>query len=112
MLTGNKSQYHAIYHHLNNARTSIAKNPFAKSILFIRKIGNLEVDWLKILIFAVTIKILSTMALEIKAIPTLKGKEAERFVKEADKAYLKKEKTDFSKQVKIARAILKKANML
>ena len=26
--------------------------------------------------------------------------------------YLKKEKTDFSKQVKIARAILKKANML
>ena len=25
------------------------------------------------------------MALEIKAIPTLKGKEAERFVKEADK---------------------------
>lgn len=52
------------------------------------------------------------MALEIKAIPTLKGKEAEHFVKEADKAYLKKEKTDFSKQVKIARAILKKANML
>ena len=44
------------------------------------------------------------MALEIKAIPTLKGKEAERFVKEADKAYQKKEKTDFSKQVKIARA--------
>ena len=56
------------------------------------------------------------MALEIKAIPTLRGKEAERFVKEADKAYhkayQKKEKTDFSKQVKIARAILKKANML
>ena len=52
------------------------------------------------------------MALEIKAIPTLKGKEAERFVKEADKAYLKKEETDFSKQVKTARAILKKANML
>ena len=49
------------------------------------------------------------MALEIKAIPTLKGKEAERFVKEADKAYKSKEKTDFSK---IARAILKKANML
>ena len=51
------------------------------------------------------------MALEIKAIPTLKGKEAERFVK-ADKAYQSKEKTDFSKQVKIARAILRKANML
>ena len=28
------------------------------------------------------------MALEIKAIPTLRGKEAERFVKAADKAYL------------------------
>ena len=41
-----------------------------------------------------------------------KGKEAERFVKEADKAYQKKEKTDFSKQVKIARAILRKANMI
>ena len=50
--------------------------------------------------------------IEIKAIPTLRGKEAERFVKEADKAYKSKEKTDFSKQVKIARAILKKANML
>lgn len=49
------------------------------------------------------------MALEIKAIPTLRGKEAERFVKEADKAYKSKEKTDFSKQVKIARAILKKS---
>ena len=52
------------------------------------------------------------MALEIKAIPTLRGKEAERFVKEADKAWQSKEKTDFSKQVKVARAILKKTNML
>ena len=52
------------------------------------------------------------MALEIKTIPTLRGKEAERFVKEADKAYRDKGKTDFSKQVHIARAILKKANML
>ena len=66
----------------------------------------------KLLTFAETIIIQYIMALEIKAIPTLKGKEAERFVKEADKAYQKKEKTDFSKQVKIARAILKKANML
>lgn len=48
------------------------------------------------------------MALEIKAIPTLKGREAKRFVQEADKAYQNKGKTDFSKQVKIARAILKK----
>lgn len=62
--------------------------------------------------FAETIIIQYIMALEIKAIPTLKGKEAERFVKEADKAYQKKEKTDFSKQVKIARAILRKANMI
>ena len=54
----------------------------------------------------------TTMALEIKAIPTLKGREAKRFVQEADKAYQNKGKTDFSKQVKIARAILKKANML
>ena len=52
------------------------------------------------------------MALEIKAIPTLRGKEAERFVKAADKACQSKEKTDFSKQVKVARAILRKANML
>lgn len=52
------------------------------------------------------------MALEIKAIPTLKGKDAVRFVNEADKAYQSKKKTDFSKQVKVARAILKKAGML
>ena len=52
------------------------------------------------------------MALEIKAIPTLRGKEAERFVKEADKAYQNKGKTDFSKQVKIARALLNRANLL
>ncbi len=56
--------------------------------------------------------LITTMALEIKAIPTLKGREAKRFVQEADKAYQNKGKTDFSKQVKIARAILKKANML
>ena len=52
------------------------------------------------------------MALEIKAIPTVKGKEAERFAKAADKAYQNKGKTDFSEQVKIARAILRKAKML
>lgn len=52
------------------------------------------------------------MALEIKAIPTLKGKEAEHFVKEADKAYRNRGKIDFSKQVKVTRAILKRANML
>ena len=52
------------------------------------------------------------MALEIKAIPTLRGKEAERFMKAAEKAYQNKGKIDFSEQVKITRAILKKANML
>ena len=52
------------------------------------------------------------MALEIKAIPTLRGKEAERFIKEADRAYQNKAKTDFSRQVRTARAILEKANML
>ena len=62
--------------------------------------------------FAVRTIIQHIMALEIKAIPTLIGKEAERFVKEADKAYRNKNKTDFSKQVKTARAILRKANML
>ena len=49
------------------------------------------------------------MAMEIKAIPTLKGKEAEHFVKAADKAY---KNQDFSKHVLEARAVLKKAKML
>ena len=35
------------------------------------------------------------MAMEIKAIPTLKGKEAEHFVKAADKAYKNQNKQDF-----------------
>lgn len=52
------------------------------------------------------------MAIEIKAIPTLKGKEAECFIKEADKAYANRGKVDFSKQVSQARAVLKKAKML
>jgi hypothetical protein len=52
------------------------------------------------------------MALEIKAIPTLKGKAAERFIIEADKAYQNRDRVDFSKQVKVARAILRKAKML
>ena len=49
------------------------------------------------------------MAMEIKAIPTLKGKEAEHFVKAADKAYKNQNKQDFSKHVLEARAVLKKA---
>ena len=47
-----------------------------------------------------------------KAIPTLKGKEAEHFVKAADKAYKNQNKQDFSKHVLEARAVLKKAKML
>ena len=46
------------------------------------------------------------MAMEIKAIPTLKGKEAEHFVKAADKAYKNQNKQDFSKHVLEARAVL------
>ena len=38
------------------------------------------------------------MAIEIKEIPTLKGKEAERFVKQAEKSYKKRATIDFSKQ--------------
>ena len=52
------------------------------------------------------------MAMEIKAIPTLEGKEAEHFVKAADKAYKNQNKQDFSKHVLEARAVLKKAKML
>ncbi|WP_294477820.1 hypothetical protein [uncultured Bacteroides sp.] len=52
------------------------------------------------------------MAIEIKSIPTLKGKEAERFVKEADRAFQNKGKVDFSKHIREARSVLKKAKML
>ncbi len=52
------------------------------------------------------------MAMEIKSIPTLKGKEAERFVKEAEKAFRNKGKIDFSKHISEARSVLKKAKML
>lgn len=52
------------------------------------------------------------MAIEIKIIPTLKGKEAEQFVKEAEKAYENRGKIDFSEQVRQARKVLRKANMI
>ena len=52
------------------------------------------------------------MAMEIKAIPTLKGKEAEHFVKAADKAYKNQNKQDFSKHALEARDMKKKAKML
>jgi hypothetical protein len=52
------------------------------------------------------------MALEIKAIPTLKGKEAARFIKAADEAYKRRGRIDFSKEIAEARAILRKAKMV
>lgn len=52
------------------------------------------------------------MALEIKPIPVLRGKVAERFVEEADRnARERRGSIDFTKQVEKMRAILKKANM-
>lgn len=52
------------------------------------------------------------MAIELKSIPTLKGEEAERFVKEADKAFQNRGKVDYTKHVREARSVLKKAKML
>jgi hypothetical protein len=52
------------------------------------------------------------MALEIKAIPTLRGKEAVRFLKAAEEAYKNRGKVDFSKEIQEARAILRKAKMI
>lgn len=52
------------------------------------------------------------MALEIKAIPTLHGECAVRFVEEAERACQNNKKTDFSKELETARAILKKAKMI
>ena len=47
------------------------------------------------------------MALEIRTIPTLRGKEAKRFVKMAEEAEKKPKSQDFSKQVEITQKILK-----
>ncbi len=51
------------------------------------------------------------MAIAIKSIPTLENETAQAFVKKADSAVKNRATVDFSKQVKIARAILKKANL-
>ena len=48
------------------------------------------------------------MALEIKSTPVLKGKNAERFLEKAKEVETNSKK-DFSKQVSIARRILKKS---
>ena len=64
------------------------------------------------LTFAEIIKRLEIMAIEIKPIPVLRGKAAERFVEEADRnARERRGSIDFTKQVEKMRAILKKANM-
>ena len=64
------------------------------------------------LTFAEIIKRQEIMAIEIKAIPVLRGKAAERFVEEADRnARERRGSIDFTKQVEKMRAILKKANM-
>ena len=51
------------------------------------------------------------MALEIKAIPVLKGKIASEFVKKADASLVKKHTVDFSAQFNCAKNILKKAQL-
>lgn len=52
------------------------------------------------------------MAITIKSIPTLKSKEAQRFVSNADRAVKQRATVDFSAQVKSANSILRKAKML
>lgn len=51
------------------------------------------------------------MATVIKSIPTLYGDDAKRFIKAATKAETKPATIKFSKQARIARAILEKAKM-
>ena len=51
------------------------------------------------------------MAIAIKSIPTLKGEAAIKFVKKAEAASKKRATIDFSKQIKIATKILKKAKL-
>lgn len=52
------------------------------------------------------------MAIDIKPVPTLHGKPAARFIKEADKnASQRRASIDFTKQVAKARAILKRSKL-
>jgi len=48
------------------------------------------------------------MALEIRSCPTLKGKVAKRFVKNAEEAFKNKGTIDFTKQAEITNRILDK----
>lgn len=52
------------------------------------------------------------MAMEIKAIPTLKGKEAEHFVKAADKAYKNQNQTRLQQTCAWKPRCAQKAKML
>lgn len=59
-----------------------------------------------------TIKKQEIMAIEIKPIPVLRGKVAERFVEEADRnARERRGSIDFTKQVEKMRAILKRSKL-
>lgn len=49
------------------------------------------------------------MAIEIKAIPTLTGEEAVRFVNKAENVSKSSERIDFTAQIADARAILRNA---
>ncbi len=51
------------------------------------------------------------MALEIKAIPTLTGEDAVRFVNRADSVSKSSERIDFTAQIADAREILKNAKL-
>ncbi|KAA6346552.1 hypothetical protein EZS27_005943 [termite gut metagenome] len=51
------------------------------------------------------------MAIPIKSVPTLKGKEAEIFVKKAQQAYNERGSIDLSKTTKAYQSILKKAKI-
>jgi len=51
------------------------------------------------------------MAIAIRTIPTLKGKEALAFVNAAEVNYQKKGSIDFSVQIRTANSILKKARL-
>jgi len=51
----------------------------------------------------------STMALTIKSIPPVTGKDAERFIQAAEKAEKNRASIDFTEQIKITHAILEKS---
>ncbi len=51
------------------------------------------------------------MAIAIKQIPVLRGKEAAEFVKKAEQNVSKKHSVDFSEQAKTARTIFAKAKI-